>query len=187
MINKTVYIVHGFTASNLANWFPWLKAQLEKESVRVVVPNMPDTMDPHLEPWLGMLRTCAGQMDDNTVFVGHSLGCVAALRYILERGVKIRGAVLVSGFIGRNPMKEQRAGLTEFVEPKLDISLLKELVPKRVVITARDDDIVPTEATRAVARDLDASLIWLNKGRHFIDRDGYTEHPVALEQVINML
>lgn len=186
-MNNTVYIVHGFTASSRSNWFPWLKEHLEKEGVRAVIPDMPDTMDPHLEPWLSTLRSCATQMDAATVFVGHSLGCVTALRFILERGVKIRGAVLVSGFIGKNPMKEQREGLLEFVEPKLDIPQLKELIPARVVITARDDDIVPAESTRDLARKLDASLIWLGKGGHFIDRDGYTQHPVVLEEIIKML
>ena len=186
-MNKIVYIVHGFTASSNSNWFPWLKEQLTDAGVGVVVPDMPNTTDPHSEAWLEMLRTCATQVDSATVFVGHSLGCVAALRYILERGVKIRGAVLVSGFIQNNPMKEQRAGLSEFVEPTLNVPLLKELISERVVITAKDDDIVPVEATRNLAQHLDAQLIELDKGGHFIDREGYTQHHHVLEQVLKMI
>ena len=49
-MGKTVYIVHGFTASCRSNWFPWLKERLEDENVKVVIPEMPGTTDPHLKP-----------------------------------------------------------------------------------------------------------------------------------------
>lgn len=186
-MGKTVYIVHGFTASSRSNWFPWLKERLEDEAVGVVIPDMPGTTDPHLKPWLDMLHACAAQVDASTVFVGHSLGCVAILRYILERDIIIRGVVLVSGFIGINPMQEQREGLSEFVKSPLNVSQLKKLIPERVVITAKDDDIVPVGATYHLAQQLDARLVELDKGGHFIDRDGYTQHPHVLEQILRII
>jgi len=33
-----VCIVHGYTANCDAQWFPWMKAQLETQGVSVVVP-----------------------------------------------------------------------------------------------------------------------------------------------------
>lgn len=126
-------------------------------------------------------------IDENTIFIGHSLGSVTALRYILEKNIKIKGAILVSGFINENPMDEQTEGLQEFVDEPLDITRIKNLIPSRIVITATDDDIVPTEATQKLAEALDANLIILSSGKHFIARDGYTDFPVLLNEIQRLI
>lgn len=178
-----IYVIHGYTASSAANWFPWLKGQFANTPIHLDVLDLPHSHDPHLEAWLEHLRQTVQNIDENTVFIGHSLGCVTALRYILEKQIKIKGVLLVAGFISENPMQTQTAGLQTFVSPPLDIEALKSLIPARVVITAIDDDIVPTEATQKLAQALGATLIKLNTGQHFIDRDGYTDFPVLLREL----
>jgi len=59
---------------------------------------MPDSGDPHFEPWLKHLRKNVLDIDENTIFISHSLECVSVLRYILEKNIKIKGAILVSAF-----------------------------------------------------------------------------------------
>lgn len=187
MKNTNIYVIHGYTSSNQAEWFPWLKEQFKNSPVKVDIPNMPDSGDPHLEPWLEHLRNNVLNIDENTIFIGHSLGCVTALRYILEKNIKIKGAILVSGFINENPMVAQTEGLNEFVDRTLDIDRIKSLIPSRIAITAKDDDIVPTEATQKLAKQLDAELIILSSGKHFIARDGYTDFPVLLNEIQNLI
>lgn len=183
MKNTNIYVVHGYTSSSQSEWFPWLKEQVKNIQVKIDIPDMPDSKNPHLEIWLNHLRKNALDIDENTIFIGHSLGCVTALRYILEKNIKIKGAILVSGFINENPMDEQTEGLQEFVDEPLDIARIKNLIPSRIVITATDDDIVPTEATQKLAEALDSNLIILSSGKHFIARDGYTEFPVLLNEI----
>ncbi len=176
-----IYCIHGFTASSGANWFPWLKEQLKKKGVLIITPDMPNSNDPHLIPWLQKIDEVAYEVKEDTIFVGHSLGCIAALLFILKKNIKIKGVILVSGFMDENPMEVQKEGLNEFMEEAVDTERLKGLIPHRVVITAVDDDIVPTQATRKMADKLDARLIALCEGGHFIDRDGFTEFPEVLE------
>lgn len=178
-----IYAVHGYTSSNDTEWFPWLKEQFNNTSVNVCIPKMPDSNNPCFEEWIGKLKSTITNMDENTILIGHSLGCVTLLQYILQENIKIKGAILVSGFIRENPMKVQTEGLSQFVDKDLDIEIIKELIPIKRVITAIDDDIVPSKATMSLANELEAELIVLKNGKHFIARDGYTEFPVLLKEL----
>ncbi len=187
MNKSSIYLIHGFTASSKANWFPWLKEQMKNKGFELIVPDMPNTEDPHLDPWLQKLEESINNINENTIFIGHSLGCITSLRFILKKGISIKGAILVSGFMDKNPMDIQKEGLTEFMSGEIDIDKVKGLIPHRVMLTAVDDDIVPMEATKKMADKLDARLIILDKGGHFIDRDGFTEFPevvALLEELI---
>lgn len=188
-MNKApIYLIHGFTASSKANWFPWLKEQMKNKGFELIVPDMPNTEDPHLVPWLQKLEESVSKINENTIFIGHSLGCITTLRFILKKGISIKGAILVSGFMDKNPMDIQKVGLNEFISGEIDIDEVKSLIPHRVMLTAVDDDIVPMEASKKMADKLDARLIILDKGGHFIDRDGFSEFPeveALLEELIS--
>lgn len=187
MKSINIYVIHGYTSSSEAEWFPWLKEQFKNSAVKIYIPDMPDSQDPHLKPWIKHLNENVLDIDENTIFIGHSLGCVTALRYILEKNIKIKGAILVSGFINENPMDEQTGGLQEFVDGSLDIAKIKSLIPSRIVVTAKDDDIVPTEATQKLAKELEAKLIITSSGKHFIARDGYTDFPLLLNEIQELI
>ncbi|WP_026888933.1 RBBP9/YdeN family alpha/beta hydrolase [Clostridium beijerinckii] len=187
MKSTNIYVVHGYTSSSESEWFPWLKEQFKDISIKVNIPDMPDSGDPHLEPWLKHLHKCIIDIDENTILIGHSLGCITVLRYILEKNIKIKGAIFVSGFINKNPMNEQTEGIQEFVDSPLDVAKIKRLIPTIIAITATDDDIVPTDATQKLAEELDANLIILPSGKHFIARDGYTDFPVLLNEIKKLI
>ena len=183
-MNKgTVYVIHGFTASSKANWFPWLEVHGHSLRISMRIPDLPGANDPHLEPWLEEIEEAVKEMDENTIFIGHSLGCITAIRYVLRKGIKIKGAIFVSGFMGENPMEVQKDGLSEFVNGEIDVEQVKRLIPKRIMLTATNDDIVPWEATKEMAQRLNCELIVLSAGGHFIDRDGCTE----LHEVLRIL
>jgi len=96
---KKVIIIHGWEGSPQSNWFPWLKKELEAKGFVVEVPIMPDTMNPTLENWLAHLKKVAGEPNENTYFVGHSLGVITILRYLESlEDKKVGGVVLVAGF-----------------------------------------------------------------------------------------
>ena len=79
----TVFIFHGYGADPCANWFPWLKEQLEAKGYTVFVPAFPNTNNPDREKWLKHFEQYKDKIDVNTIFVGHSLGAPFILN-ILE-------------------------------------------------------------------------------------------------------
>ncbi len=45
------------------------------------MPTMPNSAHPELKDWLSHLRKEIGKVDENTYFVGHSLGPIAILKF----------------------------------------------------------------------------------------------------------
>src|SRR3989344_2952524 len=97
-MNKRVFVIHGWGGGPEEGWFPLLKNELQGHGLEVIVPAMPNTDNPKIEEWVSSLAKMVGQPDENTFFVGHSIGCQAILRYIESINKKVGGAVFVAGW-----------------------------------------------------------------------------------------
>ncbi len=109
-MSKRVFIIHGWDGYPEEGWFPWLKKELDKRGFIVQIPAMPDTSEPKIEVWIPFLSKLVGQADENTFFVGHSIGCQAIIRYLqtLPDGIKIGGAVFVAGWYSVRKFGDRR-------------------------------------------------------------------------------
>ncbi len=175
-----VVVVHGYTASSQANWFPHFKDMLLSDTVDVIIPDMPDSDSPRCDVWHKYIEDVIKETDENTILIGHSLGCITLLNYInTVRPNPVKALVLVSGFSENTPIPE----LTEFVEPVLDYTFIKSAADNIISISAVDDDIVPYEYSKELAERLDSSFILLDSGKHFIERDGFTEFNLLIDKV----
>lgn len=176
-----VYIVHGYTANADKHWFPWLEQELEKCGVSCERLNMPDSANPSLDGWLNHLAQNV-ELTDQTVFVGHSLGCIAILNFLAKNYAKIKGAVFVSGFYQPVANLPELAAFTNYYAILPSVSSFPSYV-----VSALDDNIVNHQYSDALAQHLRADYIRLNQGGHFLDREGVTELPVVLELVKKLL
>lgn len=178
---KTIYVVHGFDSSPHKNWFEWLEKELTVHGVVVRRLAMPNPTNPQLKEWLDALSLEIIPHED-VYIVAHSLGCIAVLRYIerLNFDTKLGGVVLVSGF--DKPL-EVLPILNPFVQSPLDTKKIIEIVKKRIVISAKDDEIVPTELSRDLAVRIEAEFVQTETGNHFMDSDGFVELPIVLESL----
>lgn len=179
-----IYLIHGYTASPTSNWFQDFKANLDSDTVKVDILEMPNSNNPQLAQWIAYMKDCINRIDENTIFVGHSLGCVSILHYLNQVSVKkIKALFMVSGFIERTPIPE----LKEFIQPQLNYSKFKEIAENIVSISAKDDDIVPYNYSEYMAKKLDSEFILLNQGKHFIDRDNITVFPLLINEIKKIL
>ena len=96
---KRIFMIHGWDGSTENHWFPWLKKELEKIGFKVIVPKMPDTSSPKINTWVPFLEKSVGIIDNDTFFIGHSIGCQTIMRYLekLDNKQKIGGIVFVAG------------------------------------------------------------------------------------------
>lgn len=179
-----VYIVHGYTARPADHWFPWLRERLAVDGIDVAVLPMPDPDQPIAQAWDAFLGTHASRPESDTFFVAHSLGCIAVVRHLLKTGAACGGMVLVAGFAEPVPGLEELDGFVAGVD---GIEGLRKTAGQRVVIAARDDEAVPFDATRRLAEKLDARFIALERGGHFLGREGFTEFPLVYDQLAAML
>lgn len=181
---NNIFIIHGYTAAADSNWFPYLKKKLENDYVEVKILSMPNSQNPKLTEWINYMENKITDFNEKSIFIGHSLGCVTILNFLNKNvSKKIGGLFLISGFIEKTPIPE----LLEFVKPKLNYNELIKITDKRIVISAKDDDIINYEYSQTLAEKLDSKFILLEKGKHFIDRDDFTEFPLLVKEIKNIL
>ncbi|WP_419836571.1 RBBP9/YdeN family alpha/beta hydrolase [Xenorhabdus bovienii] len=171
---KKIIIVHGYSASPSSHWFPWLKEVLTEQGAEVMVPAMPESLAPIPEMWAKMLIDVIPKADDDTIFIGHSLGCVTLLRHleaISSTADRIGGYILVSGF--DSPL-ENLPKLNIFTAEPLSYAFLREVTEHRISIISSNDYIVSPQFSHALANSLQTKIINVDNAGHFLDREGFT-------------
>ena len=189
---KKAIIVHGWGGSPEGDWYQWLKKELEKKGFKVLIPEMPETMFPKIEAWVSKLNQAAGEADENTYFIGHSIGCQTILRYLekLPANKKIGGAILVAGWFSltENTWDEnytQEIALP-WLETKIDFEKVKEHTDKIIVFLSDNDPYIPLSDFRIFREKLDADVIIENGKGHFSGEDGITKYPAILNKLLQI-
>lgn len=178
---KRVFIVHGYTGYPEKNWFPWLKAELEKLNVQVTVPAMPNTESPQFSEWLPHLQKTVGSVDEETYFVGHSLGCPTILRFLeaMPENQKAGGVVLVAGFAEPIHFTE----LNSFTESEWNDEKIQQSVNKIILINSDNDEHVPLAMGERMRNRFNAELVVLNNAGHINEKSGHTTVPFVLDEL----
>lgn len=178
---KRVFIIHGYTDYPEENWFPWLKTELEKLGLKVIAPAMPNTKRPQFNEWLTHLQKVAGHVDEETYFVGHSLGCPTILRFLeaLPQGQKAGAIVLVAGFA--EPIHFRQ--LDSFTTSTWHDEKIRQSVDKIILINSDNDKHAPMEMGERMKDRFGAELIMLNNAGHIDEKSGYTTVPFVLDEL----
>ena len=186
MGNRQVLIVHGYTASPQANWFPWLAESLRGEGVRVDVPCMPAAHAPQSDAWANTLQEVLPTTSAETFLVGHSLGCIAILRHVLSLPADsvVGGVLLVSGFARTLPSLPMLAG---FTAAPLDVAEATRRVRRYSSIFSDSDVIVPPEASSELAAALGSRVVTVAGGGHFLDREGFVQFAQARAELKRLM
>ncbi|MBI1972620.1 alpha/beta hydrolase, partial [Candidatus Woesearchaeota archaeon] len=96
---NTAVLIHRWDGNPGADWYPWLKKELEMKNFKVIVPSMPNTTEPKIEEWVSHLKKIVPNPDKNTYFIGHSMGCQTIMRYLETLPhVKVGGIIFVAGW-----------------------------------------------------------------------------------------
>lgn len=93
-------IIHGSFSSPFNNWFGWLYHELSKEDIEVIAPQFPTGDKQNYTNWSKLLNHYKdlGLINDNTIFIGHSVAPIFIIKYLIENEIKVKKLVFVSGF-----------------------------------------------------------------------------------------
>jgi predicted alpha/beta hydrolase family esterase len=94
---KNAIILHGTGTKNTEFWFPYVKEKLEKKGFEVWLPQLPNDETPNIKDWLSFVLE-NGKFTTETVLVGHSAGSQLILSILEKITIKIKQAILVSGY-----------------------------------------------------------------------------------------
>lgn len=180
---KRVFLIHGWEGKPDNHWFPWLSWELKARGFEVYALTMPHPDKPRVSEWIAEIKNAVGRPNKETYFVGHSLGCIAILRYIvtLPKTAKVGGCVFVAGFCGDLGIPE----IAEFTSLPLDMEMAKNHCPNFVTIFSDNDEYVPMERSLEFQKTLGAKAI-LERGKgHFSKDEGVDALPSVFKSLID--
>lgn len=187
---KIVYIIHQWWSSPNKDWYPWLKSELKKRGFKVFVPAMPDTNKPKIAAWISHLKKVVKKADENTYFVGHSIGCQAIMRYLekLPKSKKIGGVIFVAGWLSLTNLEPGEVKIAKpWLETKINFAKARKASKKFVAIFSDNDLYVPFKANSDIFRKKLGAKIFIERNkRHFSGGDGVKKLLVVLRELLKM-
>ena len=181
---KRVFIVHCWSGNPESYWYPWLKKELEINGFKVNVLSMPNADEPKIRTWVNFLKKNVKNPDENTYFVGHSIGCQAILRYLetLEDNIKVNKCIFVAGWFSLMGLgKDEEKIAKPWITKKINFEKIKSKAKKFIAIFSDDDPYVPLLDTKKFEKELDAEVIIEHSKGHFDSETESKELPIILE------
>lgn len=188
---KKVFIIHGWEHNPNQHWYPWLKHELESKGFQVEVPAMPNTEEPKIEEWVPFLEEKVGTPDENTFFVGHSIGCQTILRFLqdLPHDVKIGGVIFVAGWFHLIGIEDEE-GAEDIAKPWIETPIhFENIIDKTNKFTAifsDNDPYVPIGDAKLFEEKLGARIIFESRKGHFTEDDNVKDLKVVLNEILEM-
>ena len=187
MENINFVIIHGAYGTPQENWFPWLKKQLKKKGFNVQAPQFPTPERQTPFEWKKVFRREVGELDKNTILIGHSLGSAFILSLLEDTDLSIMASFLVSAFLGSLGLPEFDVVNAPFFEKEFDWKKIHRNAGKVFVYNSDDDPYVPLNKGYEIADLLETNLIVIPKGGHINASAGFTSFPQLLENIENVL
>ncbi|HUT96097.1 MAG TPA: alpha/beta fold hydrolase [Candidatus Paceibacterota bacterium] len=191
-MQKRVFIIHGWDGSPEEGWFPWLKKELETKGFNVIIPQLPRPEEPRINNWVQKLKEVVGIPDEQTYFIGHSMGCQTIARYLemLSENIVVGGVVFVAGFfkrlIGLEDNDMVRDVVREWLETPLDLQKVKSHLKKSIAIFSDNDPYVSLDNKEEFADTLKSKIIIEHGEGHFSGSTGTTELPIVLSSLLEI-
>lgn len=182
---KQAIIIHGWGGHPNEAWIPWLKAELEKKGYTVTVPAMPNTEHPVIKEWVSKVKNVLLSPDEETLLVGHSIGCQTILRYLETVDRNVDAIVLVAPWLTLKAYEDDEE--KEIARPwetmPIDWEMIKNRIKKTVCLFSDNDDCVDLSQADVFREKLGADIIIEQGKGHFSGDDGITQIPAILERL----
>jgi uncharacterized protein len=195
--SKKVIVVHGWSGDVSKGWFPWLKKTLEGQGFDVTMEKMPNPEKPEIDVWIERLKRISGKINEQTYFIGHSIGCQTIIRMLEKHeSEKVGGAVFLAGWFDlkentytENPKseKESRKIAAPWITKDIDFTKVQSKFPPGTVtaIFSDDDPYVDLNNAETFKKWLDARVIIENGKGHYSEEE--TEIiPILLEELLRI-
>lgn len=185
-MNQQVVVIHGGTTfDTYESYIAYLKNQeisLDKlrsrrdwkdtlegklgENFEVLLPRMPNGTNARYEEWKIWFERMVPFINENAIFIGHSLGGIFLAKYLSEKTIskKIKAAILVAAPFDDTNSEES---LIDFMLPS-SLAKLAEQSGTIYLIQSKDDPVVPYEQLEKYKRALpNAKTLTFEDRQHF--------------------
>lgn len=186
---RRIVIVHRWDGAPEKDWVSWLARELVGAGFEVLVPRMPHPENPTIEDWVPFLTKTVDVPDENTFFIGHSIGCQTIMRYLATIDAKVGGAFFVAGWPGLKGLseletKEEKKIANPWLTQPFDLAKTKNNLRFSIAILSDNDPFVPYQKTKGdFEKNLGAEVVTVSGGGHFTEGDGFTSFPLLAKVV----
>ena len=189
---KKVYLVHCWDGTSNDGWYPWIEQELKKYNVEVIRFDMPNTANPTIEEWVSTLNEKVDKLNEETYFMGHSIGCQTIIRYLEAKEVtKIGGILFVAPWLDLLPeaVEDEDSYNTAYpwIHTPIDFEKVKEFSNNINCIFSDNDYFVDLKQEQEFKQKLNAKTIIVNEKGHISQDDDIYELNEILELSKEML
>lgn len=189
---KIVYLVHCWGGSIHDGWYPWISNILEQSGVRFKSLVMPNADEPTIPLWIETLEKSIEVLDENTYFIGHSIGCQTIMRYLQRKKItKIGGLLFVTPWtslllkaIGE---ESDYAIAKPWLSEPIYFEKIRKFTENITCIFSDDDYFVPFNEKKFFEGKLNANTIVVHEKGHISEDDGVFSLPEILQATGKML
>ncbi|MGA2130462.1 MAG: alpha/beta fold hydrolase [Candidatus Pacearchaeota archaeon] len=168
---KKVYLIHGWGGNSSSEpWFSWLKEEFDKIDIKLIIFDMPNTDKPKIEEWVNYMKENIKDVDEQTYFIGHSIGCQTILRYLekLPKHVKIgKCAFIAPWFDLINQGEEEMKIAHPWTSTEIDFSRVLSHCNEFLAIFSDNDPFVHLDEVKKFRKNLGAKVIIKKDEEHF--------------------
>jgi len=185
-MQKKIFIIHRWDGAPSKDWLPWIKEELEKKGFEVIVPEMPNTEEPKIEEWVPFLAKFASKVDENTFFIGHSIGCQTIMRYLeTVYPKKIGRIIFVAPWFNLINLEdeESKAIAKLWLQTPINLEKVKNATDNITVFMSDNDPFVPLSDKEIFQGKLGAKVMVENNKGHYTQDDGIMKIPNLLELI----
>lgn len=175
---KNIIFLQSWYSKITDNWYGWLKTELDKKGYLTHFIDLPEMRKevPDMGKMIAQIEVF-GFIDKNTTLIGHSLGCLLAMR-LAEKHV-IGKMILASGW----DFDDLTEGHKTFWLNKIDHTKIMSHVKKIYVIHSDNDPYITKITAEDMSKRLGADFILVPNGGHLNAKSGITKLP----QILNIL
>ena len=187
MKKKTAIIIHGWDGNPKVGWFVWLEKELKKKGFNVIKPLMPNPAVPKIGPWVKKLSEIAKNSDENTILIGHSIGCQAIMRYLeTPKAKNFSKVIFVAPWLTLTGAAIDETESYEIAKPwleiKIDFKKVKSKIKKSSTIFSTNDPFVSIKNANKFKRTIGSKIIIQKNKRHF-EENKTKKIPIIIKEI----
>jgi len=191
-MTKRLFIIHGWNFNPKMHWYSWIKKEFEKKGFKVEVPVMPNTSKPEINAWVSHLKKIVGELNEDTYFIGHSIGCQTIMRFLEKENYngKIGKVIFVAGWfkLGNLEDEEVKEIANPWINTPINFNKVKEKISNLTVFLSSNEPYNYIEENKMTFEEkLKAKVIILDNKGHFTEEDGVNKLPEVLKEINNNL
>ncbi len=184
---SNIFIFHGTEGYPEENWFPWLKEKLEKEGHKVFIPHFPSppVVPAKLSEWNDVFDKYRGNLNKDSIIIGHSLGGVFALKVLEKLNHSIKAVFLTGTPIGIKPLLNYDRDCS-FAAFDFNWEAIRNNAKSFIVFHSDNDPYVSLGNGETLAKYLGVDLSFVPNAGHFNKKAGYMKFHELWEKFIEI-